>query len=94
MANAIEMIPENTRWEIATQGLTGAYIAISRAFKEAVGQKKFEELNGSLWYQAGKGAKDFADNLGLATESAKDVEGITHLLAQASMGAGVCVRSR
>ena len=31
MANTIESIPEATRWEIATEGLTGAYIAISNA---------------------------------------------------------------
>jgi hypothetical protein len=43
MANTIEAIPEKTRWEIATKGLTGAYIAISNALKQAVGQKKFEE---------------------------------------------------
>ncbi len=86
MASTIETIPEKTRWEIATQGLTGAYIAISNALQQAVGQKKFEEFNGSLWFEAGKGAKEFADTLGLATENAEDIEGITHLLAQASMG--------
>lgn len=86
MANTIEAIPEKTRWEIATKGLTGAYIAISRALKEAVGQKEFEKFNGPLWYGAGKGAKELAANLGLATETATDIEGVTHLLAQASMG--------
>ena len=86
MADLIDMIPEKARWEIATKGMTGAYIAISRALKEAVGQKKFEEFNGPLWYGAGKGAREFADGLGLATGSAKDIEAVTHLLAQASMG--------
>ena len=86
MPDAIEAIPEKMRWEIATKGLTGAYIAISKALKDAVGQKKFEEFNGPLWREAGKGAKAFAAELGLATETAKDVEAVTHLLAQASMG--------
>ena len=45
MANRIETIPEKTRWELATKGLTGAYIAISNALKRAAGQKKFEEFN-------------------------------------------------
>ncbi len=45
MADMIEKIPEKTRWEIATKGLTGAYIAISKALKQAVGQKQFEEFN-------------------------------------------------
>jgi len=86
MASTIETIPEKTRWEMATKGLTGAYIAISKALRQALGQKKFEEFNGSLWHEAGKGAKEFADTLGLATENPGDVEGVTHLLAQASMG--------
>ena len=46
MADAIESIPEKMRWEVATKGLTGAYIAISNALKQAVGQQKFEEFNG------------------------------------------------
>ena len=86
MADKIDTIPEKTRWEIATNGLTGAYTAISNALKQAVGQKGFEEFNGSLWYEAGKGAKEFAANLGLATETAGDVEEAMHLLAKASMG--------
>jgi hypothetical protein len=86
MADRIERIPEKTRWAMATQGLTGAYIAISNALKQAVGQKKFEEFNGSLWYEAGKGAKPFANSLGLPTETAGDLEAAMHLLAQASMG--------
>jgi hypothetical protein len=76
MASTMEAIPENTRWEIATTGLTGAYIAISNALKQAVEQKKFEAFKGPLWCEAGKGAKEFADTLGLPTEGAGDVEGL------------------
>ena len=86
MANKIEAIPENTRWEMATKRLTGAYTAISNALKQAVGQNKFEQFNGPLWHEAGKGPKEFADTLGLATENADVVEGVAHFLAQASMG--------
>ncbi len=86
MSNKIDMIPEKARWETATKALTGAYIAISDALKQAVGQGKFEEFNGALWYQAGKGAKEFADSLDLPTKSPGDVEGAMHLLAQAAMG--------
>ena len=86
MADKIDAIPEKTRWEIATKGMTGAYIAISNALKQAVGQKKFEEFNGALWYEAGKGAKEFAAAYELPTDTATDVESVTHLLAQASMG--------
>jgi len=86
MPIAIDKVPENMRWEIATKGLTGAYTALSKAFKDAVGQKKLDEFNASLWFEAGKEAKEFAKALGLATDKAEDVEAITHLLAAASMG--------
>jgi L-2-amino-thiazoline-4-carboxylic acid hydrolase len=86
MADKIETIPEKTRWEIATKALTGAYTAISNALKQAAGQKKFEEFNGPLWFEAGKGAREFANTMGLATESAEEVEQVTHLLAKVSMG--------
>jgi len=86
MANPIDKIPEQTRWEIATKSLTGAYIAISNALTQAVGQEKFDDFNGPLWYEAAKGAREFADTLGLPHETAADVEAVTHLLAQTSMG--------
>ena len=86
MANTIDAVPEATRWAIATKGLTGAYVAITHALEQAVGQRKFDEFNGPLWHAAGKGAKEFAANLGLPAESASDIESVTHLLAQAAMG--------
>jgi len=86
MADKIDAIAENARWEIATKGMTGAYIAISNALQQAVGQKKFEEFNGALWNEAGKGVKEFADSFGLPAETAGDVEAALNLLAQASMG--------
>ena len=86
MAKTIDVVPEKTRWEIATNGLTGAFIAMSNALKQAVGQKGFDEFNGPLWYAAGKGAKDFASSFGLPTENAADLENVTHLMAKAAMG--------
>jgi len=86
MGEKIDLIPERTRWEMATKGLTGAYIAISNALKQAVGQDKFEAFNGALWYEAGKGTKQLADSLGLPANDAGEVEGIMHLAAQAAMG--------
>src|SRR5436190_20335064 len=86
MSDRIETIPEKTRWELATKGLTGAYIVISNALKRAAGQKKFKEFNGPLWYEAGKGANELAKRLGLPTETAGDAEEVPHLVDQASMG--------
>ncbi len=86
MAEAIDKIPEKMRWEIATEGLTGAYTAIANAFKDAVGEKKYNEFNGPLWYEAGKGVKELADNLGLKTETPEDIATIFELATVASMG--------
>ena len=86
MTEAIEKVPAETRWEIATKGLTGACSAFGNALKGAEGEEKYNEFIRALWYEAGKGAKEFAATLGLATENAGDVEGITHLLARTSMG--------
>ena len=62
MTEAINNIPAETRWEIATKGLTGAIVAMEKAIKDAMGQDKYDEFSKALWYEAGKGAKDFADN--------------------------------
>ena len=86
MPDDIEQIPEKTRWAMATQALTGAYIAISNALQQAVGQEKFDAFNGPLWFEAGKGAKPFADELGLPQKTAGDLEKVMHLLAKAAMG--------
>lgn len=86
MTDTIDDIPEEARWAIATQGLTGAYIALSKAHIKAVGQQGFDDFNGPLWFEAGKGAKEFAKTNGFATSDAQDIERVTHLMAQASMG--------
>jgi hypothetical protein len=86
MSDGLDKISDKARWEIATKGLTGAYIAISNALQKAVGQQKFDEFNGPLWFGAAKGAKDFAKQFGLASETASDVEGVMHVMAKASMG--------
>ena len=86
MAESIEKVPAETRWEIATKGLTGACMALINAFKGAVSQDKFDEFQVGLWSQAGKGAKELADTLGLASESSRDIGEVMELLAITSMG--------
>jgi hypothetical protein len=82
----IDKIPAETRWQMATQGLTGAFVACANALNDAVGKEKYEQFNGGLWYMAGKGAKEFADGLGLTVEKPKDIADVTELLTLASMG--------
>ena len=86
MAETIEKVPAETRWEIATKGLTGALTAMSNALQGALSQEKFDEFQVGLWSQAGKGAKEFADTLGLTTENPRDIEEATELLGMTSMG--------
>ena len=86
MTVSIDMIPAENRWAIATKGLTGATIAYAQALKNSIGQDKFYAFMKALWFEAGKGAKEFADSLGLATENAQDIEAASTLLAITAMG--------
>ncbi len=86
MTEIMQKIPAETRWGIATQGLTGACTALISALKEALSQDKFDEFQVGLWSQAGKGAKELADMLGLPAESPKEIAEITNLTAITSMG--------
>ncbi len=86
MAETIEKIPAETRWEIAAKGLTGACTAMMNVIKGALSQEKFEEFQVGLWSQAGKGAKELADTLGLTIENPRDIDEVMALLAMTSMG--------
>jgi hypothetical protein len=86
MAEAIEKLPAETRWEIATKGLTGACTAMINALQGALSPDKFEEFQVGIWSQAGKGAKELADTLGLTIENPRDIDAVLALLAVTSMG--------
>jgi hypothetical protein len=45
-----------------------------------------EAFNVPLWYQAGKGAKDFAGSVGMPAQNAPEIEEVTHLMAKVVMG--------
>jgi len=86
MAVPIEKVPAEMRWQEATKGLTGACTALMNALKEAVGEEKFSQFQVALWSEAGKGAKELADNLGLAAENPKNIDEVMQLLAMIGMG--------
>ena len=83
---AIEKIPMEMRWQIATKGLTGAYAVIAKAYKEALGEDRYNAFNGQVWRAAGKGVRELADNLGLKHETPKDIAEIMTAAAVSSMG--------
>jgi hypothetical protein len=72
-SKAVEKIPAEARWTIATQGLTGSTAVTSKALREAVGQDKYDEILVQIWTEAGKASKEIADALGLAPADAKSV---------------------
>jgi len=86
MAEAIEKVPAETRWEIATKGLTGACTVMANTLKDALSPEKFEKFQVGLWSEAGKGAKEIANTLGLNVENPKDIDEVMTLLAMTSMG--------
>jgi hypothetical protein len=86
MTEAIDKIPAETRWAIATQGLTGATIAYAKALKDGIGEDKYNAFINAVWFEAGKGAKEFADNLGMASDNAGELEAVAELFANTAMG--------
>ena len=86
MTEAINKIPAETRWAIATKGLTGAIVAYGNALRDAIGDEKYNAFLKALWHEAGKGAKELADNLGLATDTASELETASELFAMAGIG--------
>jgi len=85
-SDAVGKIPAEARWTIATQGLTGAYIATVKAMLDAVGREKYNEMMVHIWTEAGKSSKQIADALGLAGHDAKSAAEAGRLVCIASMG--------
>ena len=73
MAQAVEKVPAETRWTIATKALTGAVTALAKALRDALGQERYNEVYGQIWTEQGKASKQIADALGLAGDDAKSV---------------------
>jgi predicted hydrocarbon binding protein len=86
MTDPIEKIPAEARWQIATKGLTGAAMAVANALRQAVGEEKYNEVMRALWYQAGKGVKEFIEAFGLPVRDARQIEEAAQLASLASMG--------
>ena len=86
MTEPIERIPPEAGWRIATKGLTGALTATDKALKEAIGQEKYNEFNGQLWYRAGKAVKELIDAFEIPVGDAREIEEALELVVRASMG--------
>jgi hypothetical protein len=86
MTEVIEKVPIQMRWEIATKGLTAAYMACANALRDAVGGEKLDEFSVGLWSEAGRGIKEFADTIGLTIEDPRAIAEAMELLAVSAMG--------
>jgi len=86
MAEAVEKVPAENRWTMATHALTGAVIAGAKALRDVVGQERFNEIWGQIWAELGKATKQIADTLGLAGGDAKSAAETVALVSIISMG--------
>lgn len=86
MAEPFEKIPAELRWQMATKGLTGAYVAVSEALRQSLGEEKYDQFDGELWHQAGKGIKEFVDALQLPVGDARQLGEAMQLAAQTLTG--------
>jgi hypothetical protein len=85
-SEAMENIAAEARWTIATQGLTGGYVATVKAMLDAVGREKYDEMMVQIWTAAGKSSKQIADVFGLIAHDAKSAAETGRLVCIASMG--------
>lgn len=86
MAQAVEKVPAETRWIIATKALTGAVTALAKAMRDALGQERSDEVGAQIWTEQGKAAKQIADTLGLAGEDAKSAAETAQSVIIVAMG--------
>jgi hypothetical protein len=86
MAEAVEKVPAETRWIIATQALTGSDIATAKATLDILGQEKYNEMKGQIWAELGKASKQIADKLSLAGDDAKSIVETINTVAVVAMG--------
>ena len=92
ITEALEKIPAETRWTIATKGLTGVVIVTAKTLLDILGQEKYNEVWGQIWAGAGKGSKQVADALGLAGDGVKSVQETSWLVTSVAMGPEVKAR--
>jgi hypothetical protein len=86
MAETVEKVPAETRWTIATQGLTGAVVVAAKALLDVLGQEKYNEVWAQIWSQLGTASKQVADALGVAGDDAKSIAETTMFVTTVSMG--------
>jgi hypothetical protein len=78
----VNQIPVETRWAIATKGLTGALTAHLQAIYSIAGKEKYAEVIRQIWTQIGQASAELVKSLGMHGDNAK---------AAAEAGAAICI---
>jgi hypothetical protein len=82
MEFTVNQIPVETRWAIATKGLTAALTAHLHAIYSLAGKEKYPEIMRQIWTQIGQASAELVKSLGLSGDNAKSA---------AEAGAAICI---
>jgi hypothetical protein len=78
----VDQIPAETRWAIATKGLTGALAAHLHLIYDLAGKEKYPEILRQIWIQIGQASVELVKSLGMTGDNAKSA---------AEAGAAICI---
>jgi len=78
----VDQIPVETKWAIATKGLTGALTAHLHLIYSLAGEEKYPEILRPIWTQIGQSSAELVKSLGMTGDNAKSI---------AEAGAAVCI---
>ena len=82
----VDQIPFETKWAMATKGLTGALSAHLSAIHDSVGKQKYTEIVRQIWTQIGRGCAEEIRSLGMTGENAKSVGEAGVTMCMCAMG--------
>jgi hypothetical protein len=78
----VDQISAETKWAIATRGLTGALTAHLQAIYSLAGKEKYPEILRQIWTPIGQASAELAKSLGMTGENPKSA---------AEAGAAICI---
>ncbi len=80
-------IPAETKWTMATKGLTGALVAHLNAIYSVVGKEKYVEILRQIWSQIGQGSAEEVQSLGMTGNNVASVAEAGVTMCMCAMGA-------
>jgi hypothetical protein len=67
----VDQIPADTKWAMATKGLTGALTAYGNVMYNMAGKEKYNEIIGQIWSQIGQASAEMAKSSNMKGENAQ-----------------------